>query len=112
MFKLDAIARIQRVLFEIGEEQKDLIEKADTDPVAYYKGMVPILHEKLTAYEIDVLTEQCALQLSRTGNTTYDDAYAFFEMLYKFRIDPTFFGMLGLNRREPDEAEGPDCISS
>lgn len=111
MFKLDAIRKIQKVVRQVAQDHSELTVYAETDQIAYVKALVPILNEKLTDYELDVFIDLSATELSDKGAMTYHAAYAYYEMLFKFRVDPTFFGMMGLGGgKEDDSAQGSSGI--
>jgi hypothetical protein len=87
-FKVDAINKIKKVIREIYKDYPYLYFYSQDNALEYFKGIVPILHEKLDSYELSVLVEILSLEISSTYNEQFYAMKKIYDAIIIFRVDP------------------------
>lgn len=87
-FKFDAINKAKRVLNEIYKDNPHLYIYGQDDMLGYFKGVVPLLHEKLNKYEISVLIEEMCLNITGDYNEQYYKMKKLYDSVVLFKVDP------------------------
>jgi len=87
-FKLDAINKVNRVLKELYQEKPHLALYGQDNIIEYFKDIVPLLHERLNDYEINVMIEFMCLNIAETYNDRYYKIKKIYDSIVLFKVDP------------------------
>jgi len=89
-FKLDAFNKSKKVLKDIYEKNPHLCFYQESEPIQYFKDIVPLLHQELNTYELTVLVENLALELTGTYNEAFYKLKKVYDAIVLFKTDPLF----------------------
>lgn len=89
-FKADTISKIKRVLKYIYTKYPHLQVYSESSVLEYFKDIVPLLHEELDSYELEVLVELMCLEISGTYSEKFYKLKKIYDAIVLFKVDPVF----------------------